>query len=212
MKMIFTKGLGESFKKGFPMKESGNYEDELDDIDAEMDDRKEMARWSVERRKNDYRSDRDYRARHDVGKRFKDLDSIDTEMDDEKEFAKKSYNRAKYNARADRDYRLGKGFPMKEDFSDDTEILWRKGGISIIKDGYGFGIDNGININRFTVYDDGRVVYDAPEAVRDYVKSAIRSLIRQGKLDNPYYKGKDAKYVGNTLRYGRGIKESKNLS
>lgn len=119
--------------------------------------------------------------------------------------------RRKNDARADRDYWAGKRFPMKEDFSDDTEILWRKGSISIIKDGYGFGIDNGININRFTVYDDGRVVYDAPEAVRDYVKSAIRSLIRQGKLDNPYYKGKDAKYVGNTLRYGRGIRESKNL-
>ena len=44
MKMRFTKGLGESFKKGFPMKESDNYEDELDDIDAEMDDRKEIAR------------------------------------------------------------------------------------------------------------------------------------------------------------------------
>lgn len=25
-----------------------------------------------------------------------------------------------------RDYRLGKRFPTKEDFSDDTEILWRK--------------------------------------------------------------------------------------
>lgn len=32
-----------------------------------------------------------------------------------------------------RDYRLGKRFPTKEDFSDDTEILWRKGSISIVK-------------------------------------------------------------------------------
>ena len=80
-----------------------------------------------------------------------ELDDVDAEMDDEKEFAKKSYNRTKDDAKADRDYRLGKRFPIKEDFSDDTEILWRKGSISIIKDGYGFGIDNGININRFTI-------------------------------------------------------------
>lgn len=112
-----------SYKKGFPMKESDNYEDELDDIDAEMDDKKELARQRWERRKNDYRSDRDYRAKHDVGKRFKDLDSIDAEMDDEKEFAKNRFARRKDDARADRDYWAGKRFPMKESYDGNMVLI-----------------------------------------------------------------------------------------
>jgi len=103
-KKIRNKKESISKEKRFPMKESSSYEDELDDIDADMDDKKEIARQRWERRKNDARSDRDYRAKHDIGKRFKDLDSIDAEMDDEKEFAKNKFARRKDDARADRDY------------------------------------------------------------------------------------------------------------
>ena len=92
--------------------------EDLDDIDADMDDKKERARQRWERRKNDARSDRDYRVRHNIGNRFKNLDSIDAEMDDEDEFAKNRFARRKDDARADRDYWAGKRFPVKESVDD----------------------------------------------------------------------------------------------
>lgn len=47
MKIRFNKVFEESFKKGFPMKENDNCENELDDVDAEMDDEKEFAKKKI---------------------------------------------------------------------------------------------------------------------------------------------------------------------
>ena len=89
--------------------------------------------------------------------------------------------------------------------SNETETLWKKGNQSIIKDGYGFGIDNGYNVNRFTIDNDGTVRYDyAPSKT---MRTIVDRLVRQGKFNNPHYSD-NAKYVGNTLKYGRGIEES----
>jgi hypothetical protein len=88
---------------------------------------------------------------------------------------------------------------------ESIETLWQKGNQSIIKDGYGFGIDNGYNVNRFTIDNDGKVRYDNPPSKT--MQSIVNRLVRQGKFNNPNYSD-NAKYVGNTLKYGRGVKES----
>lgn len=88
--------------------------------------------------------------------------------------------------------------------SNETEVLWNKGNQSIIKDGYGFGIDNGYNVNRFIIDNDGNVRYDNPPSKT--MKAVVDRLVRQGKFDNPNYSD-SAKYAGNTLKYGRGVKE-----
>ena len=121
-KKIRNKKESISKEKRFPMKEERTLDDidadMLDDIDADMDDKKEMARQRWERRKNDARSDRDYRAKHNIRNRFKDLDSIDAEMDDEDEFAKSKYMRRKDDARADRDYWAKKDLHERYEDSD----------------------------------------------------------------------------------------------
>lgn len=89
---------------------------------------------------------------------------------------------------------------------DEREVLSKIGSYEIIKDGYGFGIDDGTTVNRFFVDNDGVPHFDY-EPTNKMVRKAIDKLVNSGKLDNPHYKGNDANYVGNTLKYGRGIKE-----
>lgn len=90
--------------------------------------------------------------------------------------------------------------------SEDREVLWKKGNTEIIKDGYGFGIDNGVTVNRFIIDNDGNAKFDSVPSKT--VKEVIKRLIKQGEFNNPHYKGDDAKFVGNTLKYHQGIKES----
>lgn len=89
---------------------------------------------------------------------------------------------------------------------DEREVLSKIGSYEIIKDEYGFGIDDGTTVNRFFVDNDGVPHFDY-EPTNKMVRKAIDKLVNSGKLDNPHYKGNDANYVGNTLKYGRGIKE-----
>ena len=96
-------------------------------------------------------------------------------------------------------YRRG----LKE--GNDREVIGRVGKYEIIKDAYGFGVDDGYRVNRFTVYGDGRPVFDYKPA--GSVLSKVKSLIKSGDFNNPHYNN-DAKYVGNTLKYGVGVDES----
>lgn len=90
--------------------------------------------------------------------------------------------------------------------NDDRKILKKVGGYTIIKDGYGFGVDDGVRINRFIIDNDGNPLFDYSPIKT--VKDAIKMLIKKGVFDNPYYKGDNATYIGNTLKYGRGVEES----
>lgn len=87
-----------------------------------------------------------------------------------------------------------------------TTTLWKKGNISIIIDGYGYGIDNGYTINRFIIDNDGKALYDY--APPKYIKDAVDRLIRQGKFDNLAYEPNDATQVKHTLKYGNFMEES----
>lgn len=91
--------------------------------------------------------------------------------------------------------------------SSDRDVLSKVGSYEIIKDGYGFGIDDGTTVNRFFVDNDGVPHFDY-EPTNKMLRKAIDKLVKSGKLDNPNYKGDDAKFVGNTLKYGRGVEES----
>ena len=93
-----------------------------------------------------------------------------------------------------------------EESVDEREVLSKVGSYEIIKDGYGFGIDDGTTVNRFFVDNDGVPHFDY-EPTNKMIRKAIDKLVNSGKLDNPHYKGDDATYVGNTLKYGRGIEE-----
>lgn len=87
-----------------------------------------------------------------------------------------------------------------------TTTLWKKGNISIIIDGYGYGIDNGYTINRFIIDNDGKALYDY--APPKYIKDAVDRLIKQGKFDNLAYEPNDATQVKHTLKYGNFMEES----
>lgn len=89
--------------------------------------------------------------------------------------------------------------------SNEPEVLWRNRNRSIIKDGYGFGIDNGVTVNRFHIDNDGKAVYDYEPS--NTMKTTVDRLTRQGKFNNPHY-SENPKYVGNTLKYGRGVEET----
>jgi hypothetical protein len=109
---------------------------------------------------------------------------------------------------ADMPFNLLDMFDLIDDngnLKESIETLWQKGNQSIIKDGYGFGIDNGYNVNRFTIDNAGNVRYDNPPSKT--MKAIVDRLVRQGKFNNPNYSD-NAKFVGNTLKYGRGVEES----
>ena len=89
--------------------------------------------------------------------------------------------------------------------SNEPEVLWRNRNRSIIKDGYGFGIDNGVTVNRFHINNDGNAVYDYEPS--NTMKTTVDRLTRQGKFNNPHH-SENPKYVGNTLKYGRGVEEA----
>ena len=88
-----------------------------------------------------------------------------------------------------------------------SEVLLSNGRYNIIKDGYGFGVDNGTTVNRFIIDNDGTPKFDG--APTKEVRNAVYRLIKQGKFNNPHYKGDDAYYVANTLKYHTGIKEAR---
>lgn len=67
------------------------------------------------------------------------------------------------------------------------EVLYDNGKWSIYIDGYGIGISDGYEVDRPTIYDDGKVAYDFPERIPAYVKKKMESLVRQGVFDNPNY-------------------------
>lgn len=83
--------------------------------------------------------------------------------------------------------------------NDDRQVLWCKGNTCIIKDSYGFGIDNGITVNRFIVDNDGKALYDYEPAT--YIKDTVSKLIKSGKLNNLNYNAENPKTVGDTLKY-----------
>lgn len=84
-------------------------------------------------------------------------------------------------------------------------VLKSIGKYDIIKDGYGFGVDDGYSVNRFFIDNDGTPKFDSTPTKA--VMGAVKSLISKGAFNNPHYKGNDAKFVGNTMRYGLGITE-----
>ena len=77
--------------------------------------------------------------------------------------------------------------------SADREVFKKIGGTEIIKDGYGFGIDDGYTVNRFIIDNDGIPHFD--EEPTKFIKKVIYSLIKWGAFNNPNYKGDDANYV-----------------
>ena len=89
--------------------------------------------------------------------------------------------------------------------SVEPEVLWRNRNRSIIKDGYGFGISNGVNVNRFYINNDGKAVYDYEPPMT--IKTTVDRLVRQDKFNNPHY-SENPKYVGNISKYGKGVEEA----
>ena len=72
---------------------------------------------------------------------------------------------------------LNKSKSIKED----VEVIYQKGNKKIIKDGYGYAIDDGINANRFYVTDDGEPKFDDGCSSKFWLNK-VNSLIKAGKL------------------------------
>ena len=76
---------------------------------------------------------------------------------------------------------------------ESTEVLFQRGNKKIIKDGYGYAIDDGINANRFYVNDKGEPKFDDGRPSKFWLNK-VNSLIKSGKITsrkNEGYSGED---------------------
>lgn len=64
---------------------------------------------------------------------------------------------------------------------DNQEVIFQKGNKKIIKDGYGYAIDDGINANRFYVNDNGEPKFDDGCSSK-YWLAKVKSLIKSGEI------------------------------
>ena len=83
---------------------------------------------------------------------------------------------------------LNKSKSIKED----VEVIYQKGNKKIIKDGYGYAIDDGINANRFYVTDDGEPKFDDGCSSKFWLDK-VNSLIKAGKLTSRKNESKSIK-------------------
>ena len=75
---------------------------------------------------------------------------------------------------------------------EDVEVIYQKGNKKIIKDGYGYAIDDGINANRFYVTDDGEPKFDDGCSSKFWLDK-VNSLIKAGKLTSRKNESKSIK-------------------
>lgn len=84
--------------------------------------------------------------------------------------------------------------PINESKSikEDVEVIYQKGNKKIIKDGYGYAIDDGINANRFYVTDDDKPKFDDGCNSKFWLDK-VNSLIKAGKLTSRKNESKSIK-------------------
>lgn len=75
---------------------------------------------------------------------------------------------------------------------EDVEVIYQKGNKKIVKDGYGYAIDDGINANRFYVTDDGKPKFDDGCSSKFWLDK-VNSLIKAGKLTSRKNESKSIK-------------------
>lgn len=75
---------------------------------------------------------------------------------------------------------------------EDVEVIYQKGNKKIVKDGYGYAIDDGINANRFYVTDDGKPKFDDGCNSKFWIDK-VNSLIKAGKLTSRKNESKSIK-------------------
>ena len=68
-----------------------------------------------------------------------------------------------------------------ESLTEEVEVIYQKGNKKIVKDSYGYAIDDGINANRFYVNDDGEPKFDDGCNSKFWLDK-VNSLIKAGKL------------------------------
>lgn len=78
---------------------------------------------------------------------------------------------------------------LNESLTEDVEVIYQKGNKKIVKDGYGYAIDDGINVNRFYVTDDGKPKFDDGCKSKFWLDK-VNSLIKAGKLTSGKPKSK----------------------
>ena len=85
-------------------------------------------------------------------------------------------------------------YPITETDEDGqtTTIFYRSGKWEIIEDGYGLGVTDGWNVDRFFIYDYDipRIAYDNTLGVPSYIKRKVEQLVKKGMLKNEKDKGK----------------------
>ena len=75
---------------------------------------------------------------------------------------------------------------------EDVEVIYQKGNKKIVKDGYGYAIDDGINANRFYVTADGKPKFDNGCSSKFWLDK-VNSLIKAGKLTSRKNESKSIK-------------------
>lgn len=76
--------------------------------------------------------------------------------------------------------------------NENTEVIYQKGNKKIVKDGYGYAIDDGINANRFYVTEDGKPKFEDGCSSKFWLDK-VNSLIKAGKLTSRKNESKSIK-------------------
>ena len=86
----------------------------------------------------------------------------------------------------------GQQIDESKSINESTEVIYQKGNKKIVKDGYGYAIDDGINANRFYVTDDGKPKFDDGCSSKFWLDK-VNSLIKAGKLTSRKNESKSIK-------------------
>lgn len=97
-------------------------------------------------------------------------------------------------------WKLEKAVNESKSIKEDVEVIYQKGNKKIIKDGYGYAIDDGMNANRFYVTDDGEPKFDDGCSSKFWLDK-VNSLIKAGKLTSRKNESKSIK-ESNNIAYG----------
>lgn len=79
------------------------------------------------------------------------------------------------------DYFFDDEIDESKSIKEDVDVIYQKGNKKIVKDGYGYAIDDGINANRFYVDDNGEPKFDDGCNSKFWLDK-VNSLIKAGKL------------------------------